>query len=244
MNKRSFFYGIGVGPGGSGLIPYAAYEALQDADIILTPKGKEANISIAKLCLNGLSIPETKFQTIIYNMDTESDSLKAHYEAMAQHILNELNQNKIVAYLTLGDSLTYSTYSYTLQSLLKLCPDLPFKTFPGITSYSAIASFFNFPLGQGKERLLILPCPEDSLSLKADIESHDLVILMKIGYRLPMVIELLKIMNIAQHCVFASRLGLPGEFTCNDVSKIDQNEKLDYFSTMLIRKNKPDFIED
>ncbi len=244
MNKRSFFYGIGVGPGGYGLIPYTAYEALKEADIILSPKGKDASESIAKLCLKGLAIPETKFQTIIYNMDTEPDSLKEHYNSLAKNILKELDQNKIVAYLTLGDSLTYSTYSYTLQSLLKLRPNMLFKTFPGITSYNAIASYFNFPIGQGKERVLILPCPDDKINLQVDIESHDLVILMKIGFRMPMVIDLLKEMNIAKHCVFASRLGLPDEFTCDDVSKIDSSKNLDYFSTMLIRKNKPRFTED
>src|SRR5262249_49330673 len=138
---------------------------------------------------------------------------------------------------TIGDSLTYSTYNYTISALLEILPGVPHQTFPGITSFAAIASNFDWPLGQGKERTLILPCPESMDDLKRDIETHDVVVLMKIGHRFSRVLELLKSMKISQHCVFGSRVGLSGEHLSDDLDRLNQYESLGYLSTMLIRRN-------
>ena len=56
-------------------------------------------------------------------------------------------------------------------------PGLAHTTFPGVTSFAATASALSWPLGEGKERMLILPCPDDMAALEADIASHDIVVL-------------------------------------------------------------------
>lgn len=235
------FVGIGVGPGPAGMLPVAALKALQEADVILLPRGKDAPRSVAGQCLSGLDIPQERLVEVVYNMETEKSSLRSHYRRLAEQIAESLRAGENVAYLTIGDSLTYSTYSYTLQSLKELLPELEHQTFPGVTSFAAVASAVGFPLGQGKERTLILPCPENPATLRADIETHDIVVLMKIGHRLPMVLELLNDMKIAQFCAFASRIGLPGELICAKVSDLSASASHDYFTTMLIRKEPPKF---
>jgi precorrin-2/cobalt-factor-2 C20-methyltransferase len=236
------FVGVGVGPGPAGYLPVAAWKAIQEADVILLPRGKESSRSVAGQCLEGLGIEPERLCEVVYNMETESTSLRAHYDALAKDIAQRLERGENVAYLTLGDSLTYSTYSYALQSLLALIPDLNHKTYPGVTSYAAIASAVDWPLGQGKERTLILPCPETKEPLKADIETHDIVILMKIGHRLPMVLSVLQEMSIAEYCAFAARIGLPGEVICKNVDQLDSKASHDYFTTMLIRKEPALFL--
>jgi precorrin-2/cobalt-factor-2 C20-methyltransferase len=94
----------------------------------------------------------------------------------------------------------------------------------------------NWPIGEGKERVLILPCPDDAPSLRQDIESHDVVVLMKIGKRLPMVLQLLRDMGIGDQCALASRIGLPGETLCEDLGSLPDTASLGYLSTMLIRR--------
>ena len=115
-------------------------------------------------------------------------------------------------------------------------PGLPHKTFPGITSYAAAASALGWPLGEGKERTLILPCPDTAEELREEIQNHDIVVLMKVGHRLPWVLELLKDMGIAQHCAFARRIGLPGELLSSNVAGLVADEAMGYLATMLIRK--------
>lgn len=240
-SKPGTFFGVGVGPGPMGFITVAALRAIQSVDVIMLPKGKTSGASIARHCLRELDIPESKLQEVVYNMESDKSALREHYTELATQIAEELRRGVNVAYLTLGDALTYSTYSYTLQSLARIYPEFQHYTFPGITSYAALASATAWPIGQGKERTLILPCPDDKDALRHDIETHDIVILMKIGRRLPMVLDVLQEMQIASHCAFASKLGLPGEFVCSNVEQMQSSDAGGYFATMLIRKNEPVF---
>jgi precorrin-2/cobalt-factor-2 C20-methyltransferase len=230
------FVGIGVGPGPAGYIPLAAWQLLKTAQVVFYPRARSAEQSTALQCLHGLEIDQERLREIIYNMDSDRHLIDERYAQLAEEIAHELKAGKTAAYLTIGDSLTYSTYSYTLNALLQILPDVSYRTFPGITSYAAIASALNWPLGQGKERTLILPCPDDMAELCRDIETHDIVILMKIGRRLSDVLALLSDMNIGQYCAFASRIGLPGEYLCSNLLQLNYDQSLGYLSTMLIRR--------
>jgi precorrin-2/cobalt-factor-2 C20-methyltransferase len=236
MSALGMFWGIGVGPGPAGYLPLAAHDALQQADLIYTPRARSADTSVALQCLSGIDLPSHKLREIEFNMDPDRSVLSEHYAQLAQTIADELQAGRSVAYLTIGDSMTYSTYGYILAALRDLLPDFPHRTFPGITSYAAAASALGWPLGEGKERTLILPCPEDAEELRSEIESHDIVVLMKVGARLPWVLQLLRDMGIAQNCAFARRIGLQGEILQSDVSDLQAEESTGYLATLLIRK--------
>jgi precorrin-2/cobalt-factor-2 C20-methyltransferase len=236
MSLLGTFWGIGVGPGPAGYIPLAAVEALQQADIVYAPRARTSETSVALQCLAGININQERIREIEFNMDPDRSVLSEHYAQLAETIAVDLRAGHNVAYLTIGDSLTYSTYGYILTALREYLPDLPHRTFPGITSYAAAASAMGWPLGVGKERTLILPCPEDADALRQDIESHDIVVLMKIGQRLPWVLALLRNMGIAEHCAFARRIGLADEMLTDDVSDLCATEAMGYLATLLIRK--------
>lgn len=236
MSHLGTFWGIGVGPGPSGYIPLAAVEALQQADIVYAPRAHSAETSVALQCLAGIDINQQRIREIEFQMDPDRAVLSEHYAQLAETIAIDLRKGLNVAYLTIGDSLTYSTYGYILAALREYLPDLPQRTFPGITSYAAAASAMGWPLGVGKERTLILPCPEDAAALRQDIESHDIVVLMKIGPRLPWVLALLREMGIAEHCAFARRIGLDDEMLADGVGDLCATSAMGYLATLLIRK--------
>jgi len=236
MNHLGTFWGIGVGPGPSGYLPLAAVAALQQADLIFAPRATTSENSVALQCLTGIAFEPDRIREIEFLMDSDRTVLSDHYAQLAETIAVELRAGLNVAYLTIGDTLTYSTYGYILAALLDLLPELPQRTFPGITSYAAAASAMNWPLGEGKQRTLILPCPDDADSLRADIDSHDIVVLMKIGKRLPWVLALLQELAISDHCAFARRIGLDDELLCNDVGGLKADQAMGYLSTLLIRK--------
>ena len=236
MNNLGMFWGIGVGPGPKGYIPLAAVEALQQADLVYAPRAHSSETSVALQCLAGIDLAQEKIREIEFTMDPDRSVLSEHYTALAKTISVELRAGRNVAYLTIGDSLTYSTYGYLLAALREYCPDFLHRTFPGITSYAAAASALGWPLGVGKERSLILPCPENATELRQDIESHDIVVLMKIGVRLPWVLALLNEMGIAEHCAFARRIGLDEELLADNVSALCATSSMGYLATLLIRK--------
>lgn len=240
MSSLGRFFGIGVGPGPAGLIPVAALDALQRADVIFAPRAKSASQSLARRGLAGAVLAASRIREIEFNMDTDRSALAENYARLADTIAQELRAGRSVAYLTIGDSMTYSTYGYLLTALLERLPGLAHRSFPGVTSYSAIAAALGWPLGEGKERMLILPCPDDIAELRRDIEQHDVVVLMKIGRRLPAVLALVREMGIAQHCAFGGRIGLPGERLCSDLNELPDDASLGYLATMLIRRNPRD----
>ena len=236
MSHTGTFWGIGVGPGPEGYIPLAAVAALQQADLIFAPRATTSESSVALQCLTGIAVAPERIREIEFHMDTDRSVLGDHYAQLAETIAVELRAGLNVAYLTIGDTLTYSTYGYILAALLELLPGLAQRTFPGITSYAAAAAAMNWPLGEGKERMLILPCPENAAELRRDIESHDIVVLMKIGKRLPWVLELLRRMGIADYCAFARRIGLDDEMLSADVGSLNATDAMGYLATLLIRK--------
>lgn len=236
MKTRGKFYGVGVGPGEPGLLPLIAWETLKQCDLILVPRATSLNYSAAWRALPPGEIPEDHFREIEFLMDTDRDILRKHYARLAQTLADELNAGKNVAYLTLGDSLTYSTYIYTLHALLARVPDLQYRTFPGITSYCALAAETNWPLGEGKEKVLILPCPDEMTELRTAIELHDVVVLIKIGKRLPDVLRLLNELGIAPFCAYGHRVGMPEAVIQSDVSQLPDAGQNGYLATILIRR--------
>jgi precorrin-2/cobalt-factor-2 C20-methyltransferase len=230
------FWGIGVGPGPAGYLPLAALDALQRADLVYAPRARSAASSVALQCLAGIELDAARLRDVEFNMDPDRDVLRDHYAQLADAIALELCAGRSVAYLTIGDTFTYSTYGYVLAALLERLPTLAHRTFPGITSYAAAAAALGWPLGEGKERTLILPCPDRMDELRRDIESHDVVVLMKVGARLAAVLALLRELGIAEHCAFARRIGLPGEMLATGLQQLDATEAMGYLATLLIRK--------
>jgi precorrin-2/cobalt-factor-2 C20-methyltransferase len=229
-------WGIGVGPGPAGYLPLAALDALRRADLVYAPRARGAELSVALQCLAGIEIDPARLREIEFNMDPDRSVLSEHYAQLADAIALELRAGRDVAYLTIGDSLTYSTYGYVLAALRARIPALPQRTFPGITSYAAAASALAWPLGEGKERVLILPCPETPEQLRSEILTHDIVVLMKVGARLGWVLDLLREMGIAEHCAFARRIGLPGELLASGVGDLVANDAMGYLATLLVRR--------
>ncbi len=234
--KHGKLSGIGVGPGPAGYLPLAALEALRSADIIYLPRARGAEVSVALQCLDGIEFDRSRLREIEFNMDPDRQVLTDHYARLGAQLTQQLRDGLHVAYLTIGDAMTYSTYGYVLAAVRDLYPECECVTYPGITSYAAAAAALSWPLGVGKERTLILPCPESADELRAEIDSHDIVVLMKVGARLPWVLDLLREMGIAGHCAFARRIGLEGEMLANGLDTLDAQHASGYLAVLLIRK--------
>jgi precorrin-2/cobalt-factor-2 C20-methyltransferase len=237
MKTLGMFFGIGVGPGEHGLIPLVAWRTLEKCQVIFAPRAGKTERSVARNCLPPNEIPEERFREIEFSMDSNRSLLDRRYAELAETIALELLAGRDVAYLTLGDPLTFSTYNYALAALKERLPGLRHRTFPGVTSYSAVAAATGFALGTGKENVLMLPCPDSADVLRSMILKHDVVVLLKIGHRLSAVLRLLQAMGIAEYCVFGNRIGMPEEKICAPVKEMGSEGVSGYLSTMLIRKN-------
>ena len=88
-----------------------------------------------------------------------------------------------VAFITLGDAMLYSTWSYVLSAVLRLAPGADVRTIPGVTAMSACAAAVGRPLAEGREPLLVWPDepPTDAAAL-LDLAPN--VVFMKAGRHL------------------------------------------------------------
>ena len=231
-------YGIGVGPGQPGLLTCRAADCLRQVDRIVVPKARGAQHSTARQCVEWLQLADDKFMECEFSLDGDPQQRARHYASVARQLLDHLEIGRDIAYLTLGDAMTYSTYVYTLHALKQQQPSLLYETIPGITSYSTAAAKLDFPLGLSDERILILPCPDAMEPLRRDIQSHDVVVLMKIASKLDAVLALLREMGIIEHCVLAHRVGLGGEVLERHLGRL-AGQRLGYLSVVLIRKRPP-----
>jgi precorrin-2/cobalt-factor-2 C20-methyltransferase len=239
MSKTGTFYGIGVGPGEPALLPVVAWNTLQRCQIVYVPRASSQEASTAKACLPAHAIPEERFREIEFDMSKDHSVLSARYSKAAEEIAVHLRKGEDVAFLTLGDTMTFSTFNYQLRAVRDACPEAPWRVFPGVTSYAALAACTGFALGEGKERVQILPCPEEAAALKRAIEVNDIVILMKIGKRLPMVVALLEEMNLLRESAFGSRVGMPEAVCVSGIEPLLLNPSSGYLSTILIRNPSP-----
>lgn len=233
--SEGMFIGVGTGPGGEGLIPVAGWAAVQAADWVYLPRARGAAGSVASLGLPG-EIEAGRIVEVAFDMSVDHGELLERYYTLAQEIVARIRAGSDVAYLTLGDTSTYSTFNYALQAVRRLMPSVRTRVFPGVTSYAALAAATGFSLGEKKERVLILPCPETPEELRRHVTEHHVVVVMKMGARLSWVVDVLRAEGLLEHAFLGSRVGMEGEMVLRgDEVTVDVGSRLGYFSTLLVR---------
>lgn len=237
MRSAPILYAISAGPGDPDLITVAGLKALRECDVLFAPRASSSSISISRRIIEHHGIAPERFRETEFDMSRDRGELETRYDRLAAEICDAVAEGHQVGYITLGDSLVYSTCIYALDAVRRRRPDVKIVIVPGVTSGSAVAAANQWPLGERKERVLMLPCPDDMESLRRDILDHDVVILMKIGERFPGVIDLLDRMGLLDLCALGHRVGMPEEVSRSHLREaLTIAESAGYLSTILIRK--------
>lgn len=234
-NKVGEFYGIGVGPGDSELVTLKAVRIIKSVDCIFAPRADSKASSLALDIVSNVCEGKRVVEQV-YPMVKDRSKLEAAWLASANEIKRELEDGNSVAYLTIGDALTFSTYCYLLQQLSKIIPSEKIHTIPGITSYNAAASLANFSLIEQSEKLAIIPVSSNIDELRPVLNSFDTVILMKVAKKLDEIIELLDDMALIDNSLFASYIGHKNEFITRDLLSLKGAGK-GYLSVIIVRKS-------
>ena len=228
------FYGIGVGPGDRELITVKAVRIIQSADCIFVPKADIKESSLA-LDIVGDIVKGKRVIEQVYPMVRDTVKLKRAWLQAAKEVRDEIVSGNDVAYLTIGDPLTFSTYCYLLQHISKMIPLHKIHTIPGITSYNAAACLSNFSLIEQDEKLAIIPVSKEIEKLRPILETFETVVLMKVAKKLDAVIDLLEEMKLLNHSLFASYVGRENEFMTHDLKSLKGSSK-GYLSVIIVRK--------
>ena len=154
MAKKGKLIGIGVGPGDTELLTLKAAKVLETVPVIFYKR---------------LMLVEP-----IFPMIEDKDELEKVWTSASEMIAQYLDSGRDVAFITLGDSSIFSTYSYVQK---KLAGRYEIETIPGITSFTACAAARNKALVEQNDILTIVPKIDDRV--EEVLEYSDSVVLMK-----------------------------------------------------------------
>lgn len=131
-------YGIGTGPGASDLLTLRAVKAMEEADIIFAPNNRGKNMAL------NTAEEFIKDKEIIYIDFPMGNVTGEHYIDAAKIILDNIPKGGKGAFLTIGDSMIYSTFIYIMEELQG--EEIDIEIVPGIPSFVASAAEAQVPL--------------------------------------------------------------------------------------------------
>lgn len=239
MEKKSgTFYGVGVGPGDPELMTLKARRVLTDAPVIAYPSadssidGSSRALSIVE---KAVDIAGKEVMELVFPMTKDKEALKAARREAAGRIIGKLKEGRDVAFITLGDPMFYSTFSYLVPFVLNVLPGAAVESVPGITSFSAAASASVQPLAESDDKVIIIPAAYDLTLVRTAFEEFDTVVLMKVNRTFDALLGLLEEMGLDDKAVLATRVGWPEEEVTSGLKGF-KGKKIDYFSTVIVRK--------
>ena len=220
---NGIFYGIGVGPGDPELMTLKAVKTIAYCDILTAPDSGADNHIAFDIANEHVGIKPIMHLDLPMTRD-KSKLLKKRMIA-ADTICVELDAGKNVGFLTIGDPMIYSTYSY-LHTII-VSRGYTTKVIPGVTSFCAAAAALGQPLCEGDEVLHIIPSLYDA---EAALNLDGTKVLMKSGKKLNEVIDLLKEKELK--AIMAQRVGMDGERLLHD---LNTDVEADYFSIIIVK---------
>ena len=229
------FYGIGIGPGDSELVTVKASRLLGQLDILYTPEAKKGSKSFALSIAAPYLIEQLEIKQRHFPMVAASSEKEAQWQAIAEEIVADVQAGRNVGFITLGDPMVYSTYSYLLQ-LVK--DEIDTQTVPGITSFSSMASALGQPLTMDEESLAVVPATAPPEKIDAALALHDSIVLMKVANHLDVVLPLLEKHGLLENSFLVSHASGEKEQILEGLESLSPDSKLPYFTSLLVKKHK------
>ena len=238
MNKKAgILYGIGVGPGDPDLITIKAAKILNQVDIVFAAASTKNNHSLA-VNIASEHIPESATVKMLrFPMTRDKDETRRAWKEHALTIIAELEKGRNVAFLTLGDSMTYSTFGYVLRYVQELAPHIPVISVPGITSYQAAAACLNTPLVEGEEALLVLSGVSGGGYLRKIAVKPDNLVFMKAYRNMEDIAAALDEFDLLDNSVAIKNCGLPEQEIVENIRELTDNSP-NYWTLVLSKKKK------
>ena len=230
-------YGIGVGPGDPELLTLKALKALQKAPVICVPQAANRMDSYALSIVKDYVKPKQEILRAPFPTDDAEGAAQVWREASGL-VAERLRKGQDVAFLTEGDPMIFSSFSYVLTGVQELCPEAPVVIIPGVSSVMAAAASSGVPLATHGQRLAILPAVYGLDDLSEATSNFDTVVLMKVSPNIVKTLAELEELGLTGQSTYVRRVSTDREKVIKDVTKITE-EDMDYFSLLIVKGNPP-----
>lgn len=229
----AIFYGIGIGPGDSELVTVKGSRLLQELDILYTPEAKKHAKSLALAISEPYLSKDLQIKQRHFPMVVDRESKEEKWKDIANEIISDVQHGYKVGFITLGDPMVYSTYSYLIELIGS---QIDTQTIPGITSYNSMAASLGIPLVMDEESFAVLPATAEQDKLEAALQIHETLVIMKVANHLDVILPLLAKYDLLDKTYLVSKASTQEQTICHGLTGLSSNEKLSYFTTMLVKK--------
>lgn len=237
-SKHGILYGIGVGPGDPELVPVKAARLLAQVDTVYTAASTKNRYSRAVDIARRYIPDNTRVEMLHFPMTMDRREKERAWQGNAEQIIDAVEAGRKVAFLTLGDPLTYSTYGYVLRYIRSHSPHLPVETVPGITSYQAAAACLNVPLVEGEESMLLVSGAQGGDRLRGLSQKPETVVFLKAYRNVADITAALAESGAYEHRVGISHCGQPEQEIIEDVETL-KTKRPDYWTLIIAKRKKP-----
>ncbi|WP_027131775.1 precorrin-2 C(20)-methyltransferase [Fusobacterium necrophorum] len=229
MNNK--FYGIGVGVGDPEEITLKAINILKKLDVVVLPEAKKDEGSVAYEITKQYMKEEIEKVFMEFPMLKSLEERKEARKRNAMLVQELLEQGKNVGFLTIGDTMTYSTYVYLLEHLPE---KYLVETVPGISSFVDMASRFNFPLMIGEESLKVVSL-NPKTDIEAEIASADNIVFMKVSRSFERLKQAILATGNQENVIMVSNCGKENQVVAYNIEELEE-EDIPYFTTLILKK--------
>ncbi|MGK2958812.1 MAG: precorrin-2 C(20)-methyltransferase [Acidimicrobiales bacterium] len=203
--------GIGVGPGDPELVTLRALRALREADRVFAPVS-DINVEGRAESIVRSVAPEVEVTRVAFVMERDTDARNAAINAAAATIINELDANKQVAFITLGDPNIYSTVTDVVAAVRDARPQVPIGLVPGIMAFQELAARSGTVVVDGNDTLTLVTGLDGTATIDTALsEPTSAVVVYKGGHLLPSLAKRLEAAGRLDGTVVGELLGLEGE---------------------------------
>ena len=221
-------YGVGVGPGDPELMTLKAVRVIRETGVIAAP-GEDVRETMAyRIAVQ--AVPEMEGKELLpirMPMVMNQEEQRENHRRGAYQIESVLDSGRDVAFITLGDSTIYSTFSY-LQEIVE-ADGYETRLVSGIPSFCAAAAELNVPLTTWQEQLHVIPARQ---SLHAKLDQPGTYVLMKSGSRMAETKKMLA--DSGRRVRMVENCGMPDERIYQNLEEIPDDAG--YFSLIVAKE--------
>lgn len=232
-------FGVGVGPGDPELLTLKALRVLRAVPVICAPQSDRREDSYALGIVKEVLDPRRQEIIRLPFSVNDPEAAAAAWRDAASAIAERLYRGQDVAFITEGDPMLYSTFSYVLYSITREHPSILVEIVPGVSSVTAAAGSGGVPLATRGQRVAVLPAAYGVDDLSGAIAAYDTIVLMKVNRALAPVMAQLETMGRVGEAVHVSRATTSQERVTRGLRALPlqpSKEDQDYFSLMIIKR--------
>lgn len=237
--KTGILYGIGVGPGDPDLVTIKAAKILNRVDVVYAAASTRNHHSLARDIARPHVPATTPILLLKFPMTRDKKETHSAWKMHACKIIEELETGKDVAFLTLGDAMTYSTLGYIVRYISAAAPHLKIETIPGISSYQAAAARLNTPLVEGEESLMVVSGAKGGNRLRAIGNKPENVVFLKAYRNVKDITDAITENGSYQQCVGIKNCGHENEEIIPNIEEL-KKQTPNYWTLIIAKKKRED----